>query len=215
MNHLVSSAFCAPVEALLNGLLAQDAETARRLARHHGKTVRVACTAPLQWQVFVLVQEERLSIRSIYEPAPQAEIAASASAFSRVLLGGAQTDALFSPDIRLGGDTHLIQDLQQILRDLEVDWEHHFSAVFGDVATHQLSQFFGKALEWTTQTRQTLIADVEEYLHEEARLLPGSSEVTHFSSRVDELRLAIDRIYARQQRLLQKLQRCGSEPAHE
>ena len=57
MNHLVSSAFCAPVEALLNGLLAQDAETARRLARHHGKTVRVACTAPLQWQVFVLVQE--------------------------------------------------------------------------------------------------------------------------------------------------------------
>ena len=207
MNQLVSSAFCAPIEALLNGLLAQNPGTARRLARHHGQAVRVECTSPLQWQVFILVQEERLSIRSVYELAPQAEIAASASAFSRLLLGGAQTDALFSPDIRLGGDTHLIQDLNQILRDLEVDWEHHFSALFGDVVTHQLSQFFGKAREWTAQTRATLLADVEEYLHEEARLLPGASEVNHFSGRLDELRLAVDRITARQQRLLQKLQR--------
>jgi ubiquinone biosynthesis protein UbiJ len=206
MKHFVSSAFCAPAEALLNGLLAQDPGTARRLARHHGQAVRVECTSPLQWQIFILVQEERLSIRSVYEPAPQAEIAASASAFSRLLIGGGQTDALFSPDIRLGGDTHLIQDLNQILRDLEVDWEHHFSALFGDVATHQLSQFFGKALEWTAQTRTTLLADVEEYLHEEARLLPGASEVNHFSNRVDELKLAVDRMNARQQRLLQKLQ---------
>lgn len=206
MNHLVSSAFCAPIEALLNGLLAQDSGTARRLERHHGQAVRVECTSPLQWEVFILVQEGRLSIRSVYEPAPQAEIAASASAFSRLLFSGGKTDALFSPDIQLGGDTHLIQDLNQILRDLEVDWEHHFSALFGDIATHQLSQFFGKALEWTAQTRSTLLADVEEYLHEEARLLPGASEVSQFSNRVDELRLAVDRINARQQRLLQKLQ---------
>lgn len=201
MNPLLSSAITAPVEALLNAVLAQDPVAARKLQRHHGRTVSIACTSPLEWQVFVLVQDDKLAIRSVYEPAADAGVRGSAGAFSRLLLSSNQTDALFSPAIQLSGDTHLVQDLHVILAGLEIDWEEHFGNLFGDIATHQFSQFFGRARAWGVQTRETLLDDIEEYVHEEARLLPSRSEVDQFSNRVDELKLAVDRMTARQAHL--------------
>lgn len=201
MNPLLSSAITAPLEALLNAVLAQDPVAARKLQRHHGRAIGIACTSPLEWQVFILVQDDKLAIRSVYEPAPDAGIRGGAGAFSRLLLSSNQTDALFSPTIQLSGDTHLVQDLHAILVGLEIDWEEHFGNLFGDIVTHQVGQFFGHARAWGMQTRETLLDDIEEYVHEEARILPSRSEVDQFSNRVDELKLAVDRMTARQARL--------------
>ncbi|OGT74652.1 MAG: hypothetical protein A3H44_03140 [Gammaproteobacteria bacterium RIFCSPLOWO2_02_FULL_57_10] len=207
MNLLLSSAIIAPVEALLNAVLAQDPVAARKLGRHQGRAISVECTSPLNWQLFVVVENDRLAIRSVYEYTPDAGIRGSAGAFSRLLLSSSQTDALFSPAIQLSGDTHLVQDLHAILAGLEIDWEEHLGNLFGDVATHQFGQLFGRSRTWGAQTRETLLNDIEEYLHEEARILPTRSEMKHFGSRLDELRLSVDRITARQERLKEKLSR--------
>jgi len=214
MNPLVSSVFSAPLEALLNAVLAQDPVAASKLSRHHGRAVSVECTSPFSWQLFVLVQGDRLAIRSVYEPEPDAGICGSAGAFSRLLLSSTQTDALFSPAIQLSGDTHLIQDLHAILAGLEVDWEDHFGNLFGDIATQQFGQWFGRARAWSAEARESLLTDIEEYVHEEARILPSRSEVNHFSNRLDELRLAVDRMTARQERLFRKLQQLPHKPCN-
>lgn len=207
MNLLLSSAITAPVEALINAVLAQDPVAAHKLERHHGRAISVECTSPLTWQFFVLVQDSRLAIRSVYEHTPDSGIRGGAGAFSRLLLSNSQTDALFSPAIQLNGDTHLVQDLHAILAGLEIDWEEHFGNLFGDIATFQVSQLLGRSRAWGAQTRETLLDDIEEYLHEEARILPTRSEVKHFGSRLDELRLAVDRMTARQERLRERLSR--------
>lgn len=206
MNPLLSSALSAPVETLLNAVLAQDPVAAKKLERHHGRAISVECTSPLTWQLFVVVQNGRLAIRSVYEHTSDAAIRGSAGAFSRLLLSSNQTDALFSPAIQLSGDTHLVQDLHAILAGLEIDWEEHFGNLFGDIATHQLGQLLGRTRAWGVETKETLLADIEEYVHEEARILPSRSEVNQFSSKTDELRLAVDRLAARQARLFARLQ---------
>ncbi|MDP2139900.1 MAG: SCP2 sterol-binding domain-containing protein [Gammaproteobacteria bacterium] len=210
MNPLLSSAISAPVEALLNAVLAQDPVAAKKLSRHQGRAVSVECTTPLSWQLFVLIQDGTLAIRSVYEPVPDAGICGSVGAFSRLLLSSNQTDALFSPTIQLSGDTHLIQDLHAILAGLEIDWEDHFGNIFGDIATHQLGQLFSRTHTWSTEAKETLLNDIEEYVHEEARIFPSRSEANHFSNRVDELRLAVDRMTARQERLFRKLQQIAA-----
>lgn len=207
MNALLISAITAPAEALLNTVIAQDPAAAAKLIPLEGKTIRLECTAPLAWEVFIQVLDNRLCIRSVFEPQPDAAISANASAFSRLLLSSRQTDALFSPQISLSGDTHLIQTLHGILSALEIDWEEHFGKVCGDIPTYQLSKWLHGSKRWTQDVSAALLDDVEEYLHEEARILPGAAEVEHFNQRLDELKLAIDRIKARTERLCRELEK--------
>ena len=75
----------------------------------------------------------------------------------------------------------------------------------GDVATQQFSTAMANAREWTAQTQESLRADLEEYVHEEARLLPSGAETRIFAERLDELKLALDRIQARAARLRQNV----------
>lgn len=206
MNPLLISALSAPVEALVNAVLAQDPVAATRLGRHHGRTLQVHCTGPLEWHVTLAVREHRIALRAISEAEPDASISASAAAFLRLLFSRQQTEALFSSDIVLSGDTQILQELHSILGNLDIDWENHFGRIFGDIPTWQASQALQQSREWARNTTSSLLNDVEEYLHEEARVLPTASELNRFSDRIDTLTLGLDRIAARQSRLREQLE---------
>jgi len=201
MDALLRSTICAPIEAIINGLLAQDPGAVVKLQRYQGKVVRCACTAPVNFECFLVVEDSKIALLSLYEGEVDASLSASASAFSKVAMSSSQTEALFSPDIALSGDTHLIQALQQIIVQLEIDWEAHLSVILGDVASHQLGKLFTRSSRWASQSKEAVLANVEEYLHEEARILPNETELSHFNARLDELKLSIDRITARTARL--------------
>ncbi len=205
MNALLSTSLFAPFEATLNALLKQDPASAMRLRPYLGKCLRIECTNPVAMTAYLLVEDERLSLRSIHEGDSDAAISASAGAFATLLMSRSQTDALFTPSVVLAGDTHLVQALHRIIAGLEIDWEDHFANVFGDVATHQLGEWTRRARAWAQKSRKSVVDDIEEYLHEEARILPTKSEFTQFNNRVDELKLRLDRIQAKTQRLLSTL----------
>lgn len=201
MNEMLTSSLCAPVEAIINAVLKQDPGSALQLHAYQGKVLRVECTSPIKLVAYLVVQEQRVSLRSVFEGEADAGISASASSYANLLASDSQTAALFSPAVAISGDTHLVQGLHRVIAGLEIDWQDHFASVFGDVATHQFSEFVSRAKRWGKQSRETVLDNVEEYLHEEARLLPSKSEVAHFSARIDELKLRLDRINARTQRL--------------
>lgn len=206
MNAMLSSAISAPIEKLVNALLAQDPAAAQQLSQYSGKALRFECSTPVPFVLYVLVEDERIALRSIYELEPTAGISASASALSKLLSSQNQTEALFSPEVALSGDTHFIQALQRIIGDLEIDFEAHFSHIFGDVASHQIGQLFGKTQRWGTRTKESVLANIEEYLHEESRILPNKVEFARFCARMDELKLKLDRSNAKVQRLRKRLE---------
>lgn len=206
MSEMLASALCAPVETLINAVLKQDPAGTLQLQAYRGKALRVECTSPLKLVVTLVVEVHGVSLRSVYETEPDAAISASAGSFASLLTSDSQTGALFSPAVALSGDTQLVQALHRIIGGLEIDWEGHFACVFGDIATHQFAEFIGRAKRWGKQSCESLLDDVDEYLHEEARLLPNKSEVAHFGARVDELKLRLDRIRARTERLGVKVQ---------
>lgn len=206
MDAMLSSALSAPLEALVNAVLKQDPAAQQQLQSLSGKALHLECTTALPFTLTLVVEGDSLSLRSVYETTPDASITASASAFTRLAGSGGQTDALFSPDIALSGDTHLIQDLHRIISGLEIDWEEHFSRLFGDVFAHQLGQWARGSRQWGQQAAETLRLNIDEYLHEETAILPGRHEFAHFSAQVDELKLAVDRLSARVERLRKHLQ---------
>ena len=55
------------------------------------------------------------------------------------------------------------------------------------------------------QGSRSLMMDLDEYLHEERRLFPGRNEVEAFQASLQELRLDLDRLAARVERLDRKI----------
>jgi ubiquinone biosynthesis protein UbiJ len=203
---MLASLIYTPVEILLNQLLAQDPAAAAKLQElcppDSQPVVSLLCTTTPKWQLHLLLDGSRLQLRSVYDGPVAASVSASASAFIRLVSAENTRTALFSPDIVLAGDTHLVQALFETLRNLDFDWEYYMESVTGGVLTHQLSKAVDSARQWSGEFTDSMRSNFQEYLHEESGLLPQQSELEEFYTGVDELRLRIDRLEARLQRLL-------------
>ena len=67
----------------------------------------------------------------------------------------------------------------------------------GDVPAHFLGQRIRNAAKWSRQAVSTMNANVEEYIHEESRTLPGRRELEATFQDIDELNLRTERLEAR------------------
>jgi ubiquinone biosynthesis protein UbiJ len=75
------------------------------------------------------------------------------------------------------------------------------SRVVGDVVAHKVGNVVRGIQDWSTQTIDSLNADITEYMQEESRMLPRREEVDEFLSAVDTLRADVDRLEKRVARL--------------
>ena len=88
---------------------------------------------------------------------------------------------------------------------IDIDWEAPLVASLGDVAGHQLAQFLRRVFSWGKQASTGLTRQLEEFIHEEARLSPPRLEVEDFYCDVQEIGLRVDRLESRIERQLQRL----------
>lgn len=205
LSPLLVTAFAAPAQSILNLAVKQDPVTARALKRFEGKTLLLECTGPVSWQIYILVGAHEFALQSVYEGLSDAKISGSVAALTQLVLSKQQSQALFKGDIKMSGDTSFVQELFEVMQKLDIDWEDHFSRVFGDIATHKFNTMARETRQWSANSLSALIDDTEEYLHEEARLLPTRSEVRAFSDSLDNMRMNVDRIAARLGKLEEKL----------
>jgi ubiquinone biosynthesis protein UbiJ len=67
----------------------------------------------------------------------------------------------------------------------------------GDVPAHFLGQRLRGAVKWSREAFRSLNANVEEYIHEESRSLPGRRELEATFEDIDQLSLRVERLDAR------------------
>jgi ubiquinone biosynthesis protein UbiJ len=99
------------------------------------------------------------------------------------------------------GDTGLAQRFQQIIRNLEIDWEEHLSHWFGDMTAHKLVRILTQTSELLKETHRTISMDISEYLRYEKDMLPDREEVEEYIAAVDVLRNDAERLQLRIARL--------------
>ena len=83
-------------------------------------------------------------------------------------------------------------------------------ASLGDVAGHQVAQMLRSAFTWGKQASGSLARQMDEFIHEEARLSPPRLELEDFYRDVQDLGLRVDRLQSRTDRLRQRLQKLRS-----
>ncbi len=188
------------LETALNGYLRLDPDAALGLLPLEERSVMIELRGT-GLSFCLSVEGQAFRVRGHCPQAPDAWIRGTPRGFLRLGAGQGGARPLFEGEVVIEGDTDVGQRFRAVLEAVEIDWEELLSKAVGDVAAHQIGNLVRDLGAWMHHTRAALEADAEEYLHEEARLLPSRLEIEDFLEAVDTLRSDVDRLDARVRRL--------------
>ena len=191
----------AAVEHGLNRVLRLDSTALPRLAQLDGKVVEIDCLQPAL-KLFILPSEAGLMLAGHWEGGADCTLRAPAGSLLQLALSKDKTAILHSPQVDLSGDTAVLMDLVAVLQDLDLDWEYEVQRWIGPVGTSLLAGHLRSRAGWTRQGLASLTRNMADYLAEETRTLVGKHEGEAHFAELDRLKLDVERLEARIDRLL-------------
>lgn len=197
---MLSAALLSAIELGLNRVLALDSTALPRLARLHGRVIAVDCQAPAL-SLYILADGDGVRLAGHWAGDVDCRLRAPAASLLRLATSQDKTAVLHAPEVELDGDSAALLELAGILQDLELDWEYELSRWLGPVASQLLGSHLRSRVRWTGQTLDSLRLNLADYLSEESRSLVGQREADARFAELDRLKLDLDRLDARIERL--------------
>ncbi len=204
INPTLHTAGLAAAEAAMNRALELAPAGRAALAELEDCVFALHCTAP-QLDVFLQPGSGSIRLMGIYDGPVTTSILGQASDFAELATANDPAAALINGNLELHGDSAPLIELQRTLAHLDVDWEAPLVDALGDVAGHQLATLLKGAFSWGRQASAGLARQLEEFIHEEARLTPPRLELEDFYREVHELQMQVERIELRTARLRKRL----------
>lgn len=202
------------LERSINGALALDIGTRKKLMDMAGNSFKIVCTQP-DASVFMIIESEGISLRSHYEGGnnegnaskytPTATLKGPLTAYLHLLASEDKGAELINGELQFSGNSQPLLEMQNILSELELDWEAELAPLLGDIPTHLLGKGVRHLMQFGQNTKNTFLRHAEEYLHEEGRLLPTQDEAEDFFDDIAKLKERAERLEAKIQRLKAKL----------
>lgn len=144
---------------------------------------------------------------------PDVTIAGTLQAFAQARRDPGKPENLKTAKLTITGNIETAHQLQAFCQILEIDWQRFLSHYLGFRLANSALTLLSAGRLWTHEALNSLQSDVSEYLREEARMVPDSSQVAEFCSDVDRLRADVDRLDARARRLLTAIDN-SKNPTH-
>jgi ubiquinone biosynthesis protein UbiJ len=192
-------AILGAIETALVQALQYAPQTRAELNKLSGNSIHIRVVQPVLETTLLL--SERPQLRSVYEDKASASIEGKLSDFLQVATAEDPAIALINGDLKIRGDTRLLQQVQTLVAELDLDWEAPISAVAGDVIGHQIGKGLRAFFRWGQHSRLALERQLSEYIAEEARLTPPPLELEDFYRDLRHLQQRLDRCEARLKRL--------------
>lgn len=189
------AALTGVIESALNHALELDPAGRRDLLAALDGAVQIELTVPLALSVTLEGGAERVRVSSQPVESPALIIRGRPIAFAALATGDDRV--IGDGRLTVQGDTALAHQLQRALNRLSPDWEAALARHLGDVPAHFLGQRVRAAVKWSRHAFAALNANLEEYVHEESRALPGRRELEATFADIDELSLRTERLQAR------------------
>ena len=204
IDPALHTAAIAGLESAINRALTLDPVSAGRLAELEGKIFHLECTRPTV-DFYLQPRAGAVSLKGFHDGPVTTAVRGEARDFADLATADDPAAALINGNIELTGDSGPLLDLQRIIAGLELDWEAPLVDTLGDVAGHQLAEGLRGLFGWGRQARFSIERQLEEFIHEEARLSPSRREVEDFYEDIESLNQRVERLQARLKRLAKKL----------
>ena len=208
VNPLIGTLALTPAEQAINFLIQDDPHLADLIEPFTGKFLEVETRQPAA-TFTVLFESGRIRLSSLEGAMtgvhPDAKVSAPASVLLSMLTADAGSRGLVNPELELSGDIEWIQALLRALHRSDIQWRDLLGAILGDSLSGQLISLVEAGSEWAGQSKIRLRRNLEDYLREEIRVVPGPHEADRFADQLHDLRLQLDRLAARAQVLDERL----------
>lgn len=191
------------LETALNHTLSLDPDTQQRLIALNGRSVQLHLRGP-EIALAVTVDDARLRVGPPHDDS-QLKVAATPGSLLAMLLRR-DDDGIAPGKVEIAGDAELARRLEKLAGKFAPDFEEAFARSFGDVLGVPLAQAVRKGLAHARDTAGHLTEDTADWLRDEARVAMAPGEVEGFLDGVDAVRERSERLEARVQRLMQRLQ---------
>lgn len=207
----VEQAALLGMEQVINQVLDLDPRSKQRLLKFHGSVIGFEIMGLGFKFCFVPDHRGRVQVLSGSELSPDCLMRGTPLDLANTLLQERKEDALFSGRIEVRGDTDLAHRFSDIMNTLNIDWEEQLAKLVGDVAAHETGKAVRSAERWAGRTAQISEQNLQEYLQEEARVVPTRYEVNEWQDEVDRLRDDVERMEARVARLEKRSEGSGEK----
>jgi len=208
MDPILSTAALASAEKIINAALAYDPASRISLAQLEPQVLAIQIATP-DLKVFVVPTQDGINLRGNYEGEITTQLQGTLPALASLI----KSDRLNLKDsgVQLFGSTSFLVELQKILKNLEIDWEEMLSQVFGDIIGHQGAELIRNKMSWAKDRANNIQRLTSEFLTEELRILPSKPELAFFNAQVDDIKLGADRVTARIEQILARIERQGAQ----
>lgn len=188
------------LDAMINRYLLLDPEMAQKISAFEGRVIAIELLG-INKKFYLLPQgnSEDACIRLLeyYEGEPDTVIKGTPAALFKMGIASDVAPMMLKGEVEISGDVRLGHEFKKLLAEMDVDWEENLATLIGDAPAHQLMHVAKQFTHWIGKAKQSIAADISEYLQEESRDVVAGAELEMFYEDVDELRDDVDRLQAR------------------
>lgn len=209
INPTAHTAVLAALEAAINRALELAPSSKFQLAELEDHIFLVQCTSP-EIDLYLQAGHQGIRLMGVYEGDITTTVRGVASDFTELATSDDPAASLINGKLTIDGDSAPLLELQKIVSELDLDWEAPLVNALGDVAGHQLAQLLRGTFKWGRQASDSLTRQLDEFIHEEARLSPPRLELEDFYKEIQELTLRTERLQSRTDRLRKRINQHAS-----
>lgn len=198
MTAQTRDAVMAPLQNLLNRQIEHSTPARTEVKALEGATLAI-CLRNTALTLYLSVIDGQLELSRHYNDDPDVILDTTPLGLAELARGSASGGS-----IAMTGDPVIAQRFQSLLQHTHPDWEEELSRLIGDVAAHQLGNFFRGMLAFGQRAGSSVSRSAAEFVQEERRDVPSSSEMSEFSENVASVSLAVESLTHRVEKLFSR-----------
>jgi ubiquinone biosynthesis accessory factor UbiJ len=196
--------FSRALQTAINAYLALDPESKTRVAKLQGKTVTIELLK-LDVRFHLTFTEQDVLLQLGGTSTADTVIQGTPLRLLHLVLTPEKRKQFFADDVVITGNLELGQQVIDLFDQLEIDWEELLAQCIGDAAASQIGKLSRKLFTLGQEIRESLLQDVNDYVHEEVNFFPTKQHLQDFFADVDNTRMDTDRLEAKIHILKQKI----------
>lgn len=194
-SALQSGAFEA-AESLINGALKYDPATLRKMGELEGKVLLIESTMP-PLKLAMETNDQGIMLHSNWQDKADTTVSGSLISIAGLAINSASQASFSGSGVNVSGDLDLLLKINNLMAELNVDWEAILASVIGDIPAHLMADKLRKSAAMAKDVGQRAKSAAAEVAKEELRVTPTSPEFKGFSQQVRELSSGVERAAAR------------------
>ena len=198
------------IEIALSRYIDMDPDTKSEMPALADKVIKITIRE-IDLPLIMQVSDSRIKVLPSYDSEIHSEMRASVFSLMKLSTASDASSSALGGDIEMSGDLETGRQFRDLLSKVDIDWEEILSQYTGDIVAHKIGNSIRTLTDWGKKTLESLSKDVSEYLQEESRQVPTQYEIKDYLAKVDDVRLATDRVEARTKQLENRLQKLNTD----